>query len=377
MQLMIKNKKQLYWILTISGWLIFGLFKSYLSPFWDANDSKNAWILPLFTFINPIVMLFMTHFYKYIAHHFKLINLSFQKTILVILGASLGLIALFLGFKLYISPYILDALCFVFQQPNYDVATATPPFLELPMKYVYPYMYTLECASFTIWLSLFHAYYFFENVQIKTAEQYASKVKLQEAELSFLRSQLNPHFLFNALNSIHALSLMQSTKASDAVILLSDLMRYTLNYGKRNLVPLEEEMDIVRKYLELEKIRFGKKLTYQFDIQPDTLSILIPPIIVQTLTENAIKHAIRQNVNGGSIKIKTTIKDQFLIIDIINNGQLTQKKDPSVIEQNDGGIGIENTEKRLQMLYGDKAFFELKNANNEEVVARLKIPLIF
>ena len=287
------------------------------------------------------------------------------------------MIGLFICIKVYINPFVYQALSFVFNKPFLTTAQQTTPYLEPIMKYVYPYMFTLECAAFMIWLSLYHAYYFFENMQIKTAEQYASKVKLQEAELSFLRAQLNPHFLFNALNSIHALSLMQSEKASDAVILLSDLMRYTLNYGKKNLVPLEEEMDIVRKYLELEKIRFGKKLSYQFDIQPDTLPILIPPIIVQTLTENAIKHAIRQNANGGSIKINTTIKDQFLIIDIINNGQLIQKEDPSVLQSNDSGIGIENTEKRLQMLYGNKAFFELKNANNEEVVACLKIPLIF
>ncbi len=382
---MIKNKKQLYWILTIGGWLIFGLFRSYLNPFWDAQkDAPEPWILPVFSFINPLIMLLFTHFYAYIARRFKLIDLSFTKTIFVVLGASLILIILLVGVKTYINPFIINVIYSALSKPYYDVESSIPAFLEVPMKYVFPYLFTLEAAAFMIWLSLFHAYYFFENVQTKTAEQYESKVKLQAAELSFLRSQLNPHFLFNALNSIHALSLMQSEKASDAVILLSDLMRYTLNYGKRNLVSLEEEMDIVRKYLELEKIRFGKKLTYQFDIQPDTLPILIPPIIVQTLTENAIKHAIRQNVNGGSIKINTTIKEQFLIIDIINNGQLTQKKDPSVSEpflinseQNDAGIGIENTEKRLQMLYGDKAFFELKNVNNEEVVASLKIPLVF
>jgi two-component system, LytTR family, sensor kinase len=375
---MIKNKKKLYWFLTISGWLIFGLFKSYLSPFWDHNDGKDAWILPAFTLINPFVMLIFTHLYKYVAHRLNLLNLSFQKTILVILGASLILIGLFLVFKMFINPYITAALSTLFKLSAEGNGLTIPPLLDLPMKYVYPYMFTLECAAFTIWLSLFHAYYFFENVQIKTAEQYASTIKLQEAELSFLRTQLNPHFLFNALNSIHALTLMQSEKASDAVILLSDLMRYTLNYGKKNFIPLEEELDIVRKYLDLETIRFENKLRYEFDISKESLTVLIPPIIIQTLTENAIKHAIRQSKNGGIIKIKSIIEDPFLYIDIINNGQLmfeNTKTTPSVFEQNEGGIGIENTEKRLQMLYGDKASFELKNANEVEVMARLKIPI--
>jgi two-component system, LytTR family, sensor kinase len=381
---MIKNRKQLYWILTICGWLSFGAFKSYLNPFWDVQKDarENWWILPLFSFINPCVMLCFTHCYAYLARRFKLLNLSFTKTMGVILVASLVLISLSIGFKVYVSLYIVDAINSIIGKHSYNAVADMPQSLELIINYAQPILNTLEYAGFIIWLSLFHAYFFFENAKIKTAEQYESKVKLQEAELSFLRSQLNPHFLFNALNSIHALSLMQSTKASDAVILLSDLMRYTLNYGKKNLVSLAEEMDIVEKYLELEKIRFDKKLTYQFDIQQNTLPILIPPIIIQTLTENAIKHAIRQNRNGGSIKINTAIKDQFLVIDIINNGQLIQKKDPSVSEpfltnseQNEGGIGIENTEKRLAMFYGDKAFFELKNLSDLEVVSSIKIPL--
>jgi two-component system, LytTR family, sensor kinase len=379
---MLKNKKKLYWILTITGWLIFGLFKSYLSPFWDIVD-KEAWMMYVFTFVNPFQMLLMTHLYRYLARRFNWLDVSFSKMTLLIVAASSIMIGVFIYIKTYVNPYFAKFLCFVFDMPYTEVDKQTPAFLEPIMQYVYPYMFTLECAAFMIWLSLYHAYHFFENMQLKTAEQYESTVKLQASELSFLRSQLNPHFLFNALNSIHALSLMQSTRASDAVLLLSDLMRYTLNYGKKNLVSLEEEMDIVQKYLALEQIRFGKKLTYQFDIQPNTLPILIPPIIVQTLTENAIKHAIRQSISGGSIKISTTIKDDFLLIDIINNGQLIPKEAPSVSapfltnsEANDGGIGIENTEKRLAMIYGDKAFFELKNANDAEVAASLKIPLV-
>lgn len=378
---MLKNKKQLYWILTILGWLLFGLFKSYLNPFWDVEDA-DRWLLIVFTFINPFQMLLITHIYRHLARRFNWLNFSFPKTTILITGASGVMIGLFVCLKAYVNQYFAKLLCWILGEYFPEIANQTPPAFEPIMRYVYPYMFTLECAAFMIWLALYHAYYFFENMQIKTAEQYESKVKLQEAELSFLRSQLNPHFLFNALNSIHALSLMQSERASDAVILLSDLMRYTLNYGKKNLVKLEDEMGIVEKYLTLEKIRFGKKLTYLFDIQPNTHTILIPPIIVQTLAENAIKHAIRQNTNGGLIKINTAIKEGFLVIDIINNGQLIQKEPPSVSDPfltnsdaKDGGIGIENTEKRLIMIYGNKAFFSLKNANDREVVASLKIPL--
>jgi Histidine kinase len=234
--------------------------------------------------------------------------------------------------------------------------------------------------AYVIWTFAFTAYRYSENLIEARVEKYRFEGQLKEAELVNLRSQLNPHFLFNSLNSIHSMTLMKREEASDAVLLLADLMRYTLNYEKKSLVTVEEEIEIVEKYLKLEKIRFGKKLNYSFGIQPDTLDKKIPPIVIQTLTENAIKHAISRRIEGGNVEIKSFLENETLIIEVINSGQLAEvppqylAEKEANLEVKKSGIGIENTRRRLAMLYGDKAFFDLKNWGISEVKAMMRIP---
>jgi two-component system, LytTR family, sensor kinase len=198
-------------------------------------------------------------------------------------------------------------------------------------------------------------------------QQLELEKQLKEVELTNLRQQLNPHFLFNALNSIHALVSLKEEKAEAAVLNLSDLMRYHLNYEKKDFVTLQEEMDTVRNYLELEKIRYDSRLTYDINVDVAVLKQEIPLIMVQTLVENAIKHAVRHNKNGAKIYVSARQGRGFLKIDVINSGQYT----PSVFQQKNSGIGLENTRKRLEMLYGDKASFSIGNRNESEVMATL------
>jgi two-component system, LytTR family, sensor kinase len=228
--------------------------------------------------------------------------------------------------------------------------------------------------AYVIWAAAYNFYHVALNMRRNTVEKLAAENRAKDLELINLRSQLNPHFLFNALNSIHSLAMMKKDNASDAVLLLSDLMRYTLNYEKRDVVPLSEEIEVVEKYLQLEKIRFGKKLNAELDISDATLDLKIPPIIVQTLVENAIKHGLKESVEGVFIKINSQLSNNFLTINVINSGRL-KKGDPSVHEQKNGGIGVENMRRRLQMIYGERAIFDLQNLNEEEVIATLKLPI--
>jgi sensor histidine kinase YesM len=228
--------------------------------------------------------------------------------------------------------------------------------------------------AYVIWSAAYNFYHLSLNLRRNTIEKLAAENRAKDLELINLRSQLNPHFLFNALNSIHSLAMMKKDNASDAVLLLSDLMRYTLNYEKRDVVPLSEEIEVVEKYLQLEKIRFGKKLNAELDISDATLDLKIPPIIIQTLVENAIKHGLKDSTEGVFIKINSQLSDNFLTINIINSGRL-KKGDSSVYEQKNSGIGVENTRRRLQMIYGERATFDLKNLNEKEVIAILKLPI--
>lgn len=251
----------------------------------------------------------------------------------------------------------------------YSDKLSTDPYLSKIFTDVYKNGQWSKFMAYAIWVTTYNFYQYTSIARNTAIEKLKIENQLKEAELINLRSQLNPHFLFNSLNSIHSLALTQSGKASEAVLLLSDLMRYTLNYEKRDLVTLEEELEVVTKYIGLEKIRFGKRLEFFEEVDPMTLNEKIPPIIIQTLTENAIKHSISQNTEGGRIHIKTYFKDKLLFIEIRNTGQL--KNMDTNPEQ--GGIGIENTRKRLNMIWGNQAELILKNEGNE-VLAQLKIP---
>jgi two-component system, LytTR family, sensor kinase len=174
---------------------------------------------------------------------------------------------------------------------------------------------------------------------------------------------------------VFALVSLKEDKVEAAVLNLYDLMRYHLNYEKRDFVTVQEEMDTVRKYLELEKIRFDNRLTYDIHVNVAVLTQEIPLIMVEKLVENAIKHAVRHNKNGANITVTARQEGAFLKIDVINSGQYTPMNAGSVFQQKNSGIGLENTRKRLEMLYGDKASFSIGNKNNCEVIATLSFPM--
>jgi two-component system, LytTR family, sensor kinase len=240
-------------------------------------------------------------------------------------------------------------------------------FFLLVLYIVYEMIY-----YFKKWQLTFEERETLKEEQLRTqVQQLELEKQLKEVELTNLRQQLNPHFLFNALNSIHALASLKDDKTESAILNLSDLMRYHLNYEKRDFVTVQEEMDTVRNYLELEKIRYDKRLIYDIQVDVAVLNQEIPLIMVQTLVENAIKHSVRHHINGANISVSARQKGEFLKIEVTNSGQYT----PSVFASKNSGIGLENTRKRLDMLYGDKASFSIGNKNDSEVVATLSFPM--
>jgi two-component system, LytTR family, sensor kinase len=240
-------------------------------------------------------------------------------------------------------------------------------FFLVVLYFIYEMIY-----YFRKWQQTFEEREMLKEEKLRTqVQQLELEKQLKEVELTNLRQQLNPHFLFNALNSIHALASLKDDKTESAVLNLSDLMRYHLNYEKKDFVTVKEEMETVRNYLELEKIRYDKRLTYEINVENSILCYEIPLIMVQTLVENAIKHAVRHNKNGAKIYISAHREGAFLKIDVINSGQYT----PSVFQQKNSGIGLENTRKRLEMLYCDKASFSIGNRNENEVIATLSFPI--
>jgi len=170
-----------------------------------------------------------------------------------------------------------------------------------------------------------------------------------EAELQALQAKINPHFLFNTLNSIASL-ISENPKAAEATVeKLSELFRYTLKNAEQNSVTIAEELSIVRTYLEIEKVRFSKRMEYEIHCDPALNEFTIPALIIQPLVENSIKHGIAPEIDGGKIFVSVTRKEQFLHISVTDNGKGLGN------ERNSNGFGLRSIEERLQLRYGESA----------------------
>lgn len=212
------------------------------------------------------------------------------------------------------------------------------------------------------WNAIYVTYHYFQKSKNQELNNLSLEASKNEIELKNLRSQLNPHFLFNSLNSIRALVDTEPAKAKNAVTTLSNLLRKSLIMGKENLVTIESELLMVSNYLELEKIRFEERLSVTWDIDDRLNSFLIPPFCLQMLVENAIKHGISNIVDGGEVIIRTSRSNGNVEISVSNSGQLGKNSDT--------GIGIANTRRRLDIQYNGKAEFVLAQRENS-VVATL------
>jgi len=192
-------------------------------------------------------------------------------------------------------------------------------------------------------------------------------VVAKDAQLQALVSQINPHFLFNCLNSLRALIVENPAKAQNMVTALSSLLRYSLQAGKAMTVPLKTELEMVDTYLRLESIRFEERLSSQTETAPDTLHIQVPVMLLQSLVENGVKHGIEKRKDGGEIHIASWLQNGSLKIRVTNPGQLTSSG-------NSTQIGLQNSRERLRLLYGDAGSLDLRNEGADSVVAEISIP---
>jgi LytS/YehU family sensor histidine kinase len=211
--------------------------------------------------------------------------------------------------------------------------------------------------------------HFFQNYKKVEIEALIWEAAVKDFELKTLKSQLNPHFMFNALNSIRALIEEEPASAKIAVTKLSNILRYSLRIEKSETVTLEDEMQTVVDYLDLEKIRFEERLNYSIKLEEKAARTEIPPMMVQTLVENGIKHGISKITDGGKIFVNSFVEDSKLHIQISNTGQLSEED-----LKNATGFGIQNTKHRLNLLYGETGSFKINNINKKEVFAEVIIP---
>lgn len=181
---------------------------------------------------------------------------------------------------------------------------------------------------------------------------------LKESELNLLKSQMNPHFIFNSLNSISSLTMLDATRAQDMIIRLSDFLRYTVTASQEQLVTLERELEMCKAYLDIEKVRFGKKISFEFEVQEETLSMTLPSMMLQTLFENAIKHGVYNSLGMESIFFKSVVENGRLLMQIKNSF------DPTSTVKIGTKTGLINVKNRLNLLYDRTAILNTDITTN-------------
>lgn len=222
------------------------------------------------------------------------------------------------------------------------------------------FIYGLIVLTYYLFVSL-------SELSEKNAKEARLETLVKETELKMLRSQINPHFLFNSLNSISSLTITDPEKARDMVVKLSEFMRYALSRKDEQPVSLQNELENLRLYLDIEKVRFGDKLITEENIDSNCLDFKIPVMLLQPLYENAVKHGVYESTESVRIVTHARITDNYLEISISNNF------DQSPSQKKGTGTGLVNVTRRLELFYGSKAMMKAMKENGIYTV-KLYIP---
>lgn len=326
------NDKRLYWLLTLAGWL--GMVGVEVINYTFFIVQKFDWGFVVLFCYGAVLGLIITHLFRSVIKRLDVFGwrprniwmLAFLSTL--IMSVLMNLL-FFLPSVIQNSASAGDVFSFI------GLLGGTINW----MRYV------------GVWVILYFMFHILERTRKIEEEKLQSENAARVTELELLKTQLNPHFLFNALNSIKALVSIDQEKSKDAIVKLSELLRFTLNYGNQLLIPLHDEMEEVKKYLVLEQIRFGTRLQVHFDIDDAALSRLIPPAVILTLAENAIKHGVARQSRDCILEVHAQVNSNSLVIEMTNPGTLHMN--------GQAGLGLQNIKRRLYYLFGERASFRL------------------
>ena len=209
------------------------------------------------------------------------------------------------------------------------------------------------------------------RVELKLEEQ---KRLLLEARLDALQRQINPHFLFNTLNSIASLVRTKPKLAREMTVKLANILRALLK-DHDTYVPLREELSFTDDYLDIEVVRFGvEKLRVEKEIDPRTLEIMVPSILLQPLIENSIKHGLEPRLNGGTVTLRSKLDGNRVLIEVADDGVGMSSRPASALRRTGAGIGMKNVQERLEVLYGDQASFTVVSNPGRGTLVSIEIP---
>lgn len=336
-----------YWLFQLLGWTLFFLFSTYIALLVEEFDfSLLAMNLGLSLF-----GIALTHLYRKIilSQHWHLLELEklLPKVILGIFVLSICYGIFYYALFYFIYPNLFQLL---------TIKKALGSFVSI---------FTL----FVLWNTFYFLWSYIETSRKNIIEKLKMESDLKDMEIKTLRSNLQPHFIFNALNSIRALIDENPEKAREAITQISNILRNSIS-KQQATDTLENELSLIEDYLALEKIRFEDRLQCSKSIAAESLQVQVPTMMLQTLVENAIKHGISRREDGGEIKIISKIVGQHLQLEVINTGEI----DTETMHPESLGFGVHATNRRLQYIYGNEASLTL-SSESEFVRATIILPI--
>ena len=343
-----KKHSSLYWICQIAGWFSYGLTILFFASILDKE--LNPIFYPRLA-INLSIGILITHLLRETMHRFSLRppmpSNQWWKLVLLLFVFSI--------LNSFSTSYVADIL------KLYE------PGRNIPLSRRFLFSIIFDTPIFLVWMSVYVLWHYIEFTNTEEIKKVRLETMIKELELKTIKSQINPHFIFNALNSIRALVDEDPQRARQAITELSNILRSSIQVDKVEITSLEKELDIVKDYLALEYIRFADRLKVVYEIDSKTLSHQIPPMMLQTLVENAIKHGLSKQPGDCTIKIISNVENDKLVLIVQNTGLLQQaEKD---------GFGLQSTRERLNILYRGQAIFEIYQCEPNEVTAKLIIPI--
>ncbi len=348
-----------YWTFQLIGWGSFAVINTFFAFSFDKLSPEFFYRLGIFLFLGIIISHVMREILTRLGTLQK--NLNKQVFQFFLLTFILAVIASFI--------YVETVKGFKLLRGDEEELLARTSISYWVNKLL---LILSNAFSYFVLFFIWSLIYFMFHYVTKSRRQQLDTLRLEslvkELELKTIKAHINPHFIFNSLNSIRALVDENPQRARKAVTELSNILRSSMQSEKLETVPFEKELFIVKDYLALENMRFEDRLRIEYQINEETLDQPVPPMMLQTLVENAIKHGISKQIKGGVVKVISDFKNDYHEMIVQNTGYLNGSV-------NSEGFGISSTTNRLNLLYGDKAKFEIKQINGSLVEAKVRIPV--